>query len=85
VNNRLQGTSEENTAAVHGTTATFGTWTVDEASETVTVHYVGGMFPNQAGTDSKRIITSLTVDELKMHVPAVAAGGSTDNVWRRAR
>src|ERR1044071_1514903 len=33
-NNRLKGTPEENTAAVHGTTATFGTWTFDEASKT---------------------------------------------------
>lgn len=29
VNNRLEGTPEENKAAVHGTTATFGTWSVD--------------------------------------------------------
>ena len=28
VNNRLEGTPEENKAAVHGTTATFGTWSV---------------------------------------------------------
>ena len=35
-NNRLKGTPEENAAAVHGTTATFGTWTVDEASNQTT-------------------------------------------------
>ena len=37
VNNRLEGTPEENKAAVHGTTATFGTWSIDEASKTLTV------------------------------------------------
>jgi hypothetical protein len=34
INNRLEGTPEENKAAVQGTTATFGTWSVDEASKT---------------------------------------------------
>ena len=84
-NNRLQGTPEENKAAVEGTTANFGTWTVDEGSKTLTVHYVGGMFPNQTGTDSKRTVVSVTGDELKLHIAAIGAGGSTDNVWRRAK
>src|SRR5438046_9582381 len=43
----------------------FGTWTVDEASKTITVRYVGGMFPNQAGTEAKRIVVSVTADELR--------------------
>ena len=54
VNNRLEGTPEENKAAVHGTTATFGTWSVDEGNKTITVRNEGGMFPNQVGTESKR-------------------------------
>ena len=78
VNNRLKGTAEENTAAVHGTTATFGTFTVDEASK------MGSMVPNQTGTESTRMI-SVSGDELKMHVPAIGAGGSADNVWQRAK
>ena len=85
VNNRLKGTPEENTAAVHGTTATFGTFTVDESSKTITVRNVGGMFPGQAGTDTKRIVTSVTADELKFTNPATAAGMRADNVWRRAK
>jgi hypothetical protein len=82
-NNRLKGTPEENTAAVHGTTATFGTWSIDEASKTVTVRYVGGMFPNQAGTDSKRTV-SVSGNELKVSNPATAAGLQADQVWKRA-
>jgi Lipocalin-like domain len=85
VNNRLKGTAEENTAAVHGTTATFGTFTVDESSKTITVRNVGGMFPGLAGTDTKRIVTSVTADELKFTNPATAAGMRADNVWRRAK
>ena len=79
-----KGTPEENTAAVHGTTANFGTWTVDEASKTVNVRYVGGMFPNQAGTESKRTV-SLNGDELKVSNPATASGTKSDNVWKRAK
>lgn len=85
INNRLKGTPEENTAAVHGTTATFGTFTVDEASKTITVRNVGSMFPGQAGTETKRIVTSVTADELKFTNPATAAGMRADNVWRRAK
>jgi len=83
INNRLKGTPEENTAVVQGTTATFGTWSIDEASKTVTVRYVGGMFPNQAGTDSKRTV-SVSGNELKVSNPATAAGLKTDQVWKRA-
>ena len=85
VNNRLKGTPEENAAAVHGTTATFGTYTVDEASKTITVRNVGGMFPNQAGAETKRIVTSVTADEIKFTNPATAAGMRADNLWRRAK
>ena len=85
VNNRLKGTPEENTAAVLGTTATFGTWTVDEASKAITVRYVGGMFPNQAGTEAKRTVVSVTADELKITNPLTASGMRADSVWKRAK
>ena len=85
VNNRLKGTPEENTAAVHGTTANFGTWTIDEASKTITVRNAGGMFPNGAGVETKRIVTSVTADELRLSNPLTAAGLRSDNVWRRAK
>jgi hypothetical protein len=85
VDNRLKGTPEENTAAVHGTTANFGTWTIDEASKTITVRNAGGMFPNGAGVDTKRIISSVTADELRLSNPLTAAGMRSDNVWRRAK
>ena len=84
INNRLKGTPEENTAAVQGTTATFGTWVVDEASKTVTVRYVGGMFPNQAGTEAKRTVV-VAGDELKINNPATASGMKSDSVYRRAK
>jgi hypothetical protein len=84
VNNRLEGTPEENKTAVQGTSATFGTWSVDEASKTLTVHYEGSLFPNQVGTDAKRTV-SVTGDELKVSNPATASGLKSDTVWKRAK
>jgi hypothetical protein len=57
INSRLEGTAEENKSAVHGTTATFGTWSVDEAGKILIIRNEGGMFPNQVGTDSNRSFT----------------------------
>ena len=83
-NNRLEGTPEENAAVVRGITANFGTWSVDDASKTLTVNYVGSVFPNQAGTASKRTFT-LAGDELKISNPATGSGAVSDTVWRRAK
>jgi hypothetical protein len=83
-NNRMQGSAEENAAAVQGTTATFGSWSVNEADKTLTVRNEGSMFPNQVGTESKRPI-SVSGDELKVTNPSTASGLRSDNVWRRAK
>src|SRR5215210_9518119 len=52
-NNRLQGTADENSAVVHGTVAFFGTWSVDEATNTLIMNLDESMFPNQVGEVSK--------------------------------
>jgi hypothetical protein len=84
VNNRMEGTPEENTAAVRGSTATFGTWSVDEANKVLIVRIEGGMFPNQTGTETKRPV-ALAGDELRISNPAPASGGKSESVWRRAK
>jgi len=84
VDSRIKGTPEENTAAVHATTATFGTWTIDEATKTLTIKYTGSMFPNQVGSDSKRAV-SVSGDELRVSNPRTASGMKSDTVWRRAK
>ena len=83
-NNRLQGTPEENQAAVHGANASFGTWSVDEASKSLILRFEGNMFPNLEGTDSKRSAT-LTGDELKVSNPAPGTGGKSEIVYKRAK
>jgi hypothetical protein len=80
-----QGTAEENKAVVQGMIAYFGTWSVDEASKMLTTNIEAGSFPNLNGGNQKRIITSLTADELKYTNSATTAGTSSDVVWRRAK
>ena len=83
--NRLDGTPEENKAAIQGTTATFGTWSVNEASKSLVRHIEGSLFPNQESTDAKTSIVSLTGDELKTSNPSAGSGGTTDTAYRRVK
>jgi hypothetical protein len=84
-NRRDKGTAEENKAVVEGSIAYFGTYSVNEADKVITAHIEGSTFPNFAGTDQKRIITSLTADELKFTNPAGSAGGTLQLVLKRAK
>ena len=82
-NNRLQGTADENKAVLAGTYATFGTWSVNEAERKLIRRIEGSAsFPNEEGHETAWSIT-LTGDELQALVPAPAAGGRTEIVWRR--
>ena len=83
VNNRLQGTPEENTAAVLGTVAHFGAWSVDEASKTLTRRVDGSLFPNQAGVVQRTSVV-LTADALKVSNPSPGSGGTSEQVFKRA-
>ena len=85
VNNVHQGTAEENKAVVQGIIATIGTWSVDEATKTITTNIEAGSFPNLNGNSQKRVITSLTADELKYTNPASTTGTVAEAVWRRAK
>jgi lipocalin-like protein len=83
--NRAQGTPEQNKAVASGSIAMYGTYSVNEADKVVTVHYEGSTFAGFNGTDGKRIITSLTADEVKFTNPGTSTGGRADSVWRRAK
>jgi hypothetical protein len=84
-NNVNQGTAEENKSVVQGIIANIGTWSVDEASKTLTTNIEGGSFPNLNGNSQKRIIISLTADELKYTNPASTTGTVAEAMWKRAR
>src|SRR6267143_2296854 len=83
-NNRLTGTPEEYAAIMRGSLSVFGTWTVDEASKTVTYNIVSATFPNWQGEAQTRIIDRLSAEEFVNTNPGVAGGrGSASNLYRR--
>jgi len=84
-NNMNDVTPEESKIALQGMTANFGTWSIDEATETLTTNIEAASSPNLTGGAQKRIITSLTADELKYTNPASQIGTVDDVVWKRSK
>ena len=83
-NNRQAGTAEENKAAVQGSLAYFGTYSVSEADRMISMQIEGSTFPNWNGTEQKRLFT-LAGDQLTLTNPTGSVGGTTQIVWRRAK
>jgi Lipocalin-like domain len=83
---RDQGTPEENQGIVEGSIAYFGTYSVNEAEKTMALKLAGSTFANILGAgEQKRIITSLTPEELKFTNPRTPAGATLEVSWKRAR
>ena len=78
-------TPEESKIALQGMTANFGTWSIDEGTKTLTTNIEAASSPNLIGGTQKRIITSLTADELKYTNPASQIGTVDDVVWKRSK
>ena len=83
--NREAGTSEENKAAVNGSIAYFGTYSVSETDKVILYHLEGSTFPNWRGVDQKRLF-KLSGDELTLTNPNPSTGSGTGySVWRRVK
>jgi hypothetical protein len=83
--NRLQGTAEENKAAVQGSLSYYGDFSVDEADRVLHLYIESSSYPNFDGIDNKRIITSLSQDELKWYSPTGSIGTTAEVLWKRAK
>jgi hypothetical protein len=84
-NDRLKSTPQEAKAIVDGSIAYHGTYSLDEASKTITLNIENTTFPNQLGRSQKRVISSLTADELKYSNPTATAGGQIRVTLKRAK
>lgn len=84
--NRASATAEEAKAVVAGSIAYFGRYAVDETTRIVTLDILGSTFANQIGgvADNKRVVTSVTRNELSLANPAATSGGRLELVFRRA-
>jgi hypothetical protein len=84
-NNRMTATGDEGKALMTGMIAYFGTYTVNEADKTVSHKVEGSSFANIVGTEAKRIITSISADEMKYTNPSSTQGTRVEGVWKRAK
>ena len=83
---RSKTTPEEGKAVVQGSIAYYGSYTVDEASKTVTLHVEGSTVSALNGTDQKRIIKSISADEMNTLNPVTSDGGTpADTIYKRAK
>jgi hypothetical protein len=79
-------TPEEAMAIASGSIAYTGTYTVDESTMTIHANVETSTFSNLVGApDQRRIITSITADEMKFTNPRTPAGLTLEFVWKRAR
>jgi hypothetical protein len=74
-NDRTRGTADENKAAISQMVSHFGTWTVDEASKTITFRIEGSSYPNWEGTTQTRMIQSINPEDALVYtVPNLDTG-----------
>jgi Lipocalin-like domain len=77
---------EEAAAIAAGVVAYTGTYTVDESTKTIHVNIETSSFPNLVGApNQRRIVTSITDDELKLTNPRTPAGITLELVFKRAK
>jgi hypothetical protein len=78
--------SDEAMAIASGSIAYTGMYKVDEATKTIHVNIETSTFPNLVGApNQRRIVTSITSDEMKFTNPRTPAGVTLEIVWKRAK
>ena len=84
-NNRERPTADEAVAAMKGSFAFFGSYSVNEADRTFVFHVEASSFPNFNGTNQKRIVKSLTANQLVfVNDTPPNAGARAELIYRRA-
>jgi hypothetical protein len=63
----------------------FGTYAVEEASKTIITRIEGSSISKLNGTTQRRVILSLTDDELKYINPVTASGNKVEAIWQRVK
>jgi hypothetical protein len=79
---REAGTLEKNEAAVQGSIAYYGTYSVSEADNVIKYHIEGSSYPNLQDTDQERLF-KLSGDELTLTNATTSIGaGTAYSVWK---
>ena len=73
-------------AVASGSIAYTGTYRVDEDTRTIYANIETSTFPNLVNApNQRRLVTSITSDELKFTNPRTPAGLTLEIVWKRAK
>jgi hypothetical protein len=73
-------------AIASGVVAYTGTYAVDENTKTISINIETNSFPNLVGApNQRRIVTSITADELTFTNPRTPAGITLEFVFKRAK
>ena len=73
-------------AVASGSIAYTGTYTVDENTKTIHVDIETSTFPNLVkAPNQRRIVTSISAEEMKFTNPRTPAGVTLEFVWKRAK
>ncbi len=79
-------TPEEAMAIASGSIAYTGTYTVNEDTKTIHANVETSTFPNLVGApNQRRVISSITADEMKFTNPRTPAGVILEFVWKRSK
>jgi hypothetical protein len=85
-NDRVKPTADEAMAIAKGVIAYYGTYTVNEADKSVALNLEATTYTNQMATPSqKRIVTSVSADELKYQNPTSTSGGKIEVAFKRIK
>jgi hypothetical protein len=82
---RIATTPEESKAVARGVLSYWGTYSVNEADRTFTLNIERSSYPNQNGVQGRRVVQSVSADELRFGIAARLAGGRNDLVWKRIK
>jgi len=81
--NRMQGTAEEYKAVVHGSIASFGTYSISADGKFLTLKQEGGTWALRNGKEEKRPLT-LSGDDMK-YTTAATVGGTSELTYKRIK
>lgn len=85
-NETTRPSAEEAVSTASGSIAYTGTYTVDENSRTIHANIEASTFPNLVGaSNQRRIITSISEDEMTFVNPRTPSGVTLEFVWKRAK
>jgi hypothetical protein len=83
---RERPTPDEAMTTASTALAYMGTYTVDESTRTIHANIETSTFPNFVGApNQRRIVTSITADEMKFTNPRTPAGLTLEILWKRAK